>query len=114
MDLSNSYHRAAFMFFLSAALHVVIITLSGGTHLMQMFLGLFIGVFLALGLMRQWRWFAYFAFLAGLVGTIVAFGFGIVDFGLIQTTFFGIALADLTATLILFGVLWRSEPNLEI
>ena len=113
MDLSNSYHRAALMFFLSATLHVVVIVLSGATYLASMVSGLLICIVLALGLMRQWRWLAYFAFLAALVGAIVAFGNGMAEFGLVQTAFFGIALADLAAALILFGLLWRSAPKVE-
>ena len=108
MTLTNNYHRAALLFFVSAALQVVVIAVSGGEFLAQMLGAAVLWVLLGLGLMREWRSIAYFAFVLGLMGMIVALGFGMSEFGLTATAFMGIAAADLLAVVLLFGTLWQS------
>ncbi len=77
---------------------------------MEMLVGAVVWVLIGVGLMRHLRWLAYIAFLLGLMGAIYAFGAGMSAFGMLSLTFFGIALADLLAVVLLFAILWRNRP----
>lgn len=82
---------------------------------MLMLAGAIIWAVLAAGLLRNYRWVAYLAFLAVLIGTLFAFGFALSSPSLVQFLFWGIFLTDLLAVAILFGILWlqKAERSLE-
>ena len=111
MDLSMNYHRAALATFISAALHIVVILLTGSEHLTSMIAGVVIWTLIGLGLMRQMRLVAYLGFLMGLLGVIVSLGFGMSAFGAERYAFLGITLFDLLAVIFLFGILWRTPQK---
>lgn len=103
---------AAIIVAISAALHVVALIISGFSAEAWQLLpfGIVYSAF-AYGLLSGWRWVAYAAFIALLIGTSVAvsniWSFGDVPGWLYAT----IAVANLLSVIALFGTLWRTPQS---
>ena len=109
-----SLKSAALLILFSAVLHLVTPILAGGFNDDAKFMvsGGVLYLIIAFVLSHQWRWFAYFAFLTMLAGTIISFGFSLSG-TTIPTWLYAInALVSLLAAFSLFGALWRSKPVL--
>ncbi|CUI61896.1 hypothetical protein TA5114_02123 [Cognatishimia activa] len=108
-ETKNPFRTAGYFFYLSAALHVVAIVLSGGalfgTLAGAVVLWGLIGYFL---ITRPRRWLAHLGFIGALVGIVASVSVGTQYSGLTGMTMTAITLADIGAAVLLFGALWRS------
>lgn len=108
--IESLYRRAGQLFYLSSALHIVAIALSGGALFSQLIVAVFLWALIGYGLInRPRRWLAYIGFLGALFG-IVAATYGAMDAdGQTLWAMIGIVLADIGVAVTLFGALWRTQ-----
>lgn len=102
-----SYQTAALLSAISALLHLSVIPFAASESLVPLLVSATIIGFLAIGLFRGWRWIAYLAFIALLIGMLVAFAlsYGSGAFPPLLHTIN--ALASLAAVIILLVLLWQ-------
>lgn len=109
----SPFRMAAVLLLVSAALHLVVIAVSGGEFLVPMIVGAVMWFMVGAGLQRRMRWLAYIAFLLAMIGGVYAMGTGMGQTGLTQMALFGIMAADWMAAVLLFVALWKSPKQLE-
>ena len=107
IEAKGPFSTAGRLLFLSVALHLVVIAVSGGGYFVEMLAGAVIWAAIAYGLMRGMRWLAFIAFLLAMGGGIVAMGYGMGTFGLTSIAFLAITAVDWLAAALLFVALWR-------
>lgn len=114
MEQSQSPFRlAALLLLVSAALHIVVIAVSGGGFLVPMIVGAVMWFVIGAGLQRGLRWLAHIAFLLAMIGGVYAMGTGMGQTGLTRMALFGIMAADWIAAVLLFGALWKSPKQVS-
>lgn len=105
-----SYKTAALLVAFSALLYLVAISFAGMAALTPLLVIALISGIFAFGLYRQWRWLAYFAFLALLISIAftypLSFGKGAIPSWIYSVN----TLVSLGAAIIIFALLWRSKP----
>lgn len=108
--MHTPYRSAAWMLYLSAALHLIAPVVSGFStgSLMLLVFAVIWGVIAYVLMTRGPRWLAWIAFLGALVGMIAGL-VGLSDVP--QWLTYGIFLADAAAAACLFAVLWRSPAR---
>lgn len=112
MSLLNGPYRLGALFIaVSAALHVFAFLVGGfSTDALRLIpVGLVYAV-IAYGLTRGWRWLAYVAFIAMMIGGTVALGSLWTPSPVPQWWTIAIIAADWLAALALFVSLWRPAP----
>lgn len=109
----SPFRMAAMLLLVSAALHIVVIAVSGGGFLVPMIAGAMMWFVIGAGLQRGMRWLAYIAFLLAMIGGVYAMGTGMGQTGLTQMALFGIMAADWIAAVLLFVALWKAPQAVQ-
>ncbi|MEL6582608.1 MAG: hypothetical protein AAFQ36_02140 [Pseudomonadota bacterium] len=100
---------AGYLILLSAALHVVGVVLGSfapSTWVLLLPAALYAVVYF--GLARGWRWLAWLTFFMMLIGAAGALAEALTAVAVPAWVFWAIMATDLSAAVVLFGVLWRS------
>lgn len=105
-----SYKTAALLVAISAALYLVSITFVGTAALTPLLVIALIAGFFAIGLYREWRWLAYFAFLALLISMLFTYPLSFGEGAIPSWVYTANTLVSLGAAIIVFVLLWRSKP----
>lgn len=109
----SPFRMAALLLLISAAMHIVVIAVSGGGFLVPMIVGAVMWFVIGAGLQRGLRWLAYFAFLLAMIAGVYAMGTGMGQSGLTQMAFYGIMAADWIAAALLFVALWKTPAPVQ-
>ena len=109
----SPFGLAALALLVSAALHIVVIIVSGGGFLVPMIGGAIGWFVIGAGLQRGMRWLAHIAFLLAMIGGVYAMGTAMGQTGLTAMALFGIMAADWIAAALLFVALWKSPAPVQ-
>lgn len=112
IDIGKPFGPASALLAVSAALHIVAVVLNLGDYFIPLILGALIWVGIVFSLQRGNRLFAMLAFIAAAFGGSIALGLGLSETGAFSITLVGIAVAEWSAAVLLFGALWRN-PKAE-
>ena len=110
---TNLFMAGAVLSFALAVCHIAVVALSLGGYLFPMLVVAAIWVLIGLGLLREWRWLAFVAFLAALAGGILAMGQVVSLVGLVQFGFGLVLLVNCLIAVVLFILLWRNEAKTD-
>ena len=115
MSLVNGPYRfGTLLILVSAMLHILTFVAGGFASEMMAFLplGLVFGL-IAFGLSRGWRWLAYVAFLAAMIGAVFVLSYLWTPIAAPQWTLISIIAVNCLAAAALFAALWRPAPVLQ-
>ncbi|KMK67227.1 hypothetical protein [Puniceibacterium sp. IMCC21224] len=110
-NTDRKYQSAATLLFMVAVLHLPVLVLNWRDYGAQTIFVILVLAALGMGLILRMRWVAYLAFIATLGSVTAALAGALSEFSLVALAFWAIAVIDVIAAAVLFGMLWTKPAQ---